>query len=389
MLKDYHRSWLEIDYHAIQHNVQEVQKLVGSTKIMGIVKADAYGHGLVECTQALRDCGVDYFGVACLDEAIQLREAGIDANILILGYTHPDQFVYLVTYNLVQSLCSYEFAQALNQFARKMRTKVRAHLKLDTGMNRTGMLYQDAVKEFAQVKDCYRMEHLLVEGIFSHFPVSDDLQQEATSFTQHQIELFNECVNKLRDEGIDVGLRHIQNSYGILNYQDLGMDYCRPGLLYMGVTSDSSIAIKSQPDFIPILRWKANVSVVKTIQAGMSVSYGRHFIAQKPTKIATLSVGYADGLPRALSNLGIQVLVHGRACPIVGNICMDQCMVDVSAVKSVHQGDEVTIVGPGMPVDRLSQALHTINNETLCRLAARLPRLQDRGMNDEESVSNH
>lgn len=389
MLKGYHRSWLEIDYQAIKHNVQEVRKLVGSTKIMGIVKADAYGHGMIDCAQALMSCGIDYFGVACIDEAIQLRESGIEADILILGYTHPDQFVYLVTYNLVQSLCSYEFAQALNQFARQMRTKVRAHLKLDTGMNRTGILYQDDMKAFDQVKACYQMEHLLVEGIFSHFPVSDDLNQEASDFTQHQIELFNECTKRLNQEGIQVGLRHIQNSYGILNYGDLGMDYCRPGLLYMGVTSDEQIVTQSHPDFIPILSWKANVSVVKTIQKGMSVSYGRHFVAQKPTKIATLSVGYADGLSRSLSNLGIKVLVHGVVCPIVGNICMDQCMVDVSQVDSVHQGDEVTIIGPGMPVDRLSQALHTINNETLCRLASRLPRLQDRGMNDEESVSNH
>ena len=249
-------------------------------------------------------------------------------------------------------------------------------------MNRTGIVYQDQEKNMDAILEEYRLPGLKVEGIFSHFPVSDDLGSESKSFTQHQIELFQEVCENLKAEGIDPGLKHIQNSYGILNYQDLGMDYCRPGLLYMGVTSDDEIPIVSQPDFIPILSWYANISLVKWIHKGQTVSYGRHFTAAKDTKVATVSVGYADGLHRLVSNQGLEVLVHGQRCPIIGNICMDQCMIDVTNVEEVQEGDVVVIVGQQgdqkVTIDEISRKSHTINNETLSAIAARVPRLRKR-----------
>lgn len=379
MLEAYSRCWAEIDYDAIIHNVQEVKKLVGKTKVMGIVKANAYGHGVIECAKALLKAGVDYFGVSSIDEALELRQAGIQENILILGYTPQEHFHYLIEENIVQSLVSLDYAKALNAYAIQQGTKIRCHCKVDTGMCRTGVVYQDQEKNIDAIIEEYRLSHLQVEGIFSHFPVSDDLSQEASSFTKHQIELFEEVIEHLKQTGINPGIRHIQNSYGILNYPHLQYEYCRPGLLYMGVTSDDQIPIQTHPNFIPILSIYANVSVVKWIHKGQSVSYGRHFTATKDTKVATLSIGYADGLPRLLSNQGYTVLIHGTRCPIIGNICMDQCMVDVTHLTSIQEGDVACIVGKQgdqmNTIDQISRMTNTINNETLCRIASRVPRL--------------
>ncbi|HAM30492.1 MAG TPA: alanine racemase [Erysipelotrichaceae bacterium] len=378
MLKAYSRAWCEIDYDAIAHNVDEVRKLVGNTKIIGIVKANAYGLGAVECSRALQKAGIRFFGVSSVDEAVELRENGIEDDILILGYTPPEHFGKLVRYGLIQSLVSNAYAHKLEEYAAAGNVTIRAHAKLDTGMNRTGIIYQPDHKHFDELKDVYHLDHIRVEGIFSHFPVSDDLNEDAVAFTKRQIELFDEAIERLKAENIDPGARHIQNSYGILNYMDLGYDYCRPGLLYMGVTSDDEVEIQSAPDFIPILSIYANVSVVKWLKPGETVSYGRHFKAEKPTKVATVSIGYADGLPRILSNQGLKVRVNGVLCELIGNICMDQCMVDVTDVENVQEGDVVCFIGEGLTVDRITRAAHTINNETLTSIAARMPRLEKR-----------
>ena len=383
MLESYSRAWTEMDYDAIAHNCDEVQKLIGSTKIMGIVKANAYGHGDVACAKAMKAWGVDFFGVSSIDEAIHLRENGIEENVLVLGYTPEEHFHYLHELNIIQSLCSYDYACKLNAYAKENNLVIRAHCKVDTGMNRTGVIYQKEEKHMNQIVAEYQLENIQVEGIFSHFPVSDDLGEDSKTFTLRQIELFREVIDNLKKEGINPGLTHIQNSYGILNYGDLGFDYCRPGLLYMGVTSDDSVPILSEPDFVPVMSLYANVSVVKWLSAGMTVSYGRHFVVEKPTKVATMSIGYADGLPRLISNKNLNVLVHGQKCPIIGNVCMDQCMIDVTNVEDVHEGDVVCIVGvqgnERVTIDEITRKAHTINNETLCAIAARVPRLKKRG----------
>lgn len=383
MLESYSRCWTEVDYQAIGHNVNEIKKLVGNTKIMGIVKANAYGHGDVACAKALKAAGVDFFGVSSVDEALNLRNAGIEENILILGYTPPMHFHYLHEKNIIQSLVSYDYACKLNAYAKENDVFVRAHCKVDTGMCRTGVVYQKEDKHFEEIEKEYLLSNVKVEGIFSHFPVSDELEEESKTFTERQIDLFREVLSKLDEKGIDPGVRHIQNSYGILNYGDLGFDYCRPGLLYMGVTSDDSVPILSKPNFKPILSLYANVSLVKWIHAGQTVSYGRHFMATKDTKVATVSIGYADGLPRIASNQGLEVIVNGQCCPIIGNICMDQCMIDVTNVESVQEGDIVCLVGQQdgcrVTIDEISRKAHTINNETLSCITSRVPRLEKRG----------
>ena len=382
MLETYSRAWCEIDYDAIKHNVEEIKKLVGKTKIMGILKADAYGHGDVKCAKALKEAGVDFFGVSSVDEALNLRLAGIQENILILGYTPKEHFHYLHEENIVQSLISIEYARELNEYAKKQNVCIRTHCKVDTGMCRTGIIYQENDKHMDDIVEEYHLQYLKVEGIFSHFSVSDSLDEECKSFTSKQIELFDEVIENLKQLGIQPGIRHIQNSYGILNYPELEYEYCRPGLLYMGVTSDDSIPIKTNPDFIPILSLYANISLVKWIQPNETVSYGRHFIASKPTKVATMSIGYADGLPRILSNTEHEVLVHGKRCKIIGNLCMDQCMIDVTDVEDVKEGDIVCIVGKQkdeiVTIDEISRKAHSINNETLCAISKRVARLKVR-----------
>lgn len=381
MLVSKSRAWEIIDYDAIAHNVEEIQKLVGNEKIMGIVKANAYGHGAVECAKALKAAGVDFFAVATIDEALQLREGGIEENILILGYTPLEHIHYLVEKNLIQTLVSLDYAKELNAYAKKNNTVIRGHCKVDTGMGRIGIVYQDNHKHMDEIIEEYQLPNVQVEGIFSHFPISDELDKKA--YSDHQVELFEEVLNNLKEAGIDPGIRHIQNSYGILNFGDLGYDYCRPGLLYMGVTSDDTIPIASNPDFIPIMSLYANISMIKEIDKGQSISYGRHFIAEKPTKVASITIGYADGLPRICSNKGLEVLVHGKRCKIIGNICMDQCMVDVTDVEDVKAGDVVCIVGvqgdQKVTIDEISRKANTINNETLCGISARVPRIKKKG----------
>lgn len=380
MLETYSRAWCEIDYDAILHNVEEIKKLVGKTKIMGIVKANAYGHGDVKCAKALRDAGVDFFGVSSVDEALNLRQAGIQEDILILGYTPSKHFHYLHEKNIVQSLISIEYAHELNAYAKSVGVNIRCHCKVDTGMCRTGIIYQENDKHMDDIVTEYQLENLNVEGIFSHFSVSDSLDEDCKDFTTKQIQLFDEVIENLKKLGIEPGIRHIQNSYGILNYPELEYEYCRPGLLYMGVTSDDSIPIKTNPDFIPILSLYANISLVKWIQKGETVSYGRHYMATKPTKVATMSIGYADGLPRILSNSNHEVLVHGKRCKLIGNLCMDQCMIDVTDIEGVKEGDIVCIVGKQkdevVTIDEISRKAKTINNETLCAISSRVPRLK-------------
>lgn len=380
MLLSKSRAWAEIDLGRIAHNVEEVRKLIPKqSKIMGIVKANAYGHGDVECARALQACGVDFFGVSSVDEAMHLRMNGIDSKILILGYTPPEHFSQLVKYDLIQTLVDLPYAKKLDAYAQANDCVIQAHAKADTGMNRIGVVVQDETYHIEELFAMYAMKHVHVCGIFSHFSVSDSQDEDDLRYTRHQIELFARVLADLRAAGVDPGTTHLQNSYGILNYPDLCYDYVRPGLLYMGVTSDDAIKINTDPHFLPILSLKANVTMVKWLHEGDSVSYGRHFRAKRKTKVATVSIGYADGVPRELSNQDFEVLLHGRRVKIIGNICMDQMMLDVTEEDDVKEGDIVTLIGEDggaiASVDAMSRASHTINNETLTRFSVRLPRI--------------
>lgn len=378
MLQSRSRAWISVDRNAIVHNLKEVNKLLNSnTEVMAVVKANAYGHGDTVVAKLLENNGIKHFAVSSVDEALNLRNVGIEKDILILGYTPEVHFHYLIEQNLTQNFLSLEYSKKINEFAKANQTKIKGHIKVDTGMGRLGIRYTDDENGYEDIKAIYSLENLDVTGIFSHFSVSDELDENNLNYSIHQKDLYDDCLKRLKDDGIQVGKTHIQNSYGVLNFK-FDYDYCRPGLLMLGVTSDDQIKINSNPDFIPALSLHANISYVKTVKKDADISYGRHYTCESDSKIATCSIGYADGLPRNASNKNMEVLIHGQRCPIIGNICMDQCMVDVSNVSDVFEGDIATFIGTQgnetITIDEWSRCAETINNEMLCRFSARVPR---------------
>lgn len=375
------RAWAEIDLSLVQHNIDEIQKLIPErTKIMAIVKANSYGHGDVMMSKELEACGVDFFGVSSIDEAMNLRENSIESTILVLGYTPIEHFHQIMKHHIIQTVLSYDYAIKLDAYAKSQNAIMDVHIKVDTGMSRIGIRCTDEEYHIEDIKKVFSLKNLHVAGIFSHFSVSDSLDnQDDLTFTSHQIELYNRVLQDLKDANLDYGTTHLQNSYGILNYPNLAYDYVRPGLLFLGSTSDDAIAINTHPDFKPIMSLKANVTLVKYVEAGATISYGRHYRCDKKMKVATLSIGYADGIPRNISNKGAYVLIKGKKAPLLGNVCMDQIIIDVSDIPDVQEGDVATIFGSDhdsiLSIDTLSRLSGTINNESFCRISARVPRI--------------
>ncbi|MEG0409493.1 MAG: alanine racemase [Erysipelotrichaceae bacterium] len=381
MLTSESRAWLEIDLNCLDKNIESIKTtLHNKTKIMAIVKANAYGAGDIVIAQRLQEQGIDFFGVSCIDEAINLRLAGIKEEILILGYTPIEHFHYLVEYNVIQTLVSYDYALKIETYCEMHNTSIRAHVKVDTGMQRIGI---PALKEHYQIDEiiaCYNLKKVDCIGMFSHFSVSDDVEhQENIDFTNQQVNQFICVIKDLKQQGIDPGTLHLQNSYGIINYPELEFDYVRPGILLLGLSQRDDTLLKYPIDLYPIMQLKANVSLVKDIMEHTSVSYGRNYRSNEKRRIATITIGYADGYPRFVSNKNARVLVHGQYAPIIGNICMDQMIIDVSDIEDVHEGDIVTLFGEDsgkvLTMDELSRKAETINNETACWIGARVPRI--------------
>ncbi|MEG2410734.1 MAG: alanine racemase [Erysipelotrichaceae bacterium] len=381
MLESESRAWLKIDLNRLDQNIESIRKTLNKkTKIMAIVKANAYGAGDVVIAQRLQKLGIDFFGVSSIDEALNLRKAGIQEEILILGYTPCQHFHYLNEFNIIQTLVSYDYAKKLDAYCESHSIRIRAHVKADTGMQRIGI---PCIKEHYAIDEviaCYRLKHLDVIGMFSHFSVSDDVEhQENIDFTNQQVNQFNQVVVDLKQAGINPGTLHLQNSYGIINYPELQFDYVRPGILLLGLTQRDDTIQKYPMSLFPIMELKANVTVVKEIEKNTSVSYGRNYRSKEKRTIASISIGYADGFPRFVSNKAARVLIHGEYAQIIGNICMDQMMIDVSDIKGVKEGDVVTLFGEDqgktLTMDELSRAAQTINNETACWIGARVPRI--------------
>lgn len=380
MLQSKSRTWLEIDLDKVLHNTKVVDALIGKTKIMAVVKAEAYGHGASVVAKLLQEeANIDFFAVSSIDEAIQLREANITQNILILGYTPEEHFHYLSEYHITQCFLSLAYAQKIDSYCKQHNECIEGHIKVDTGMSRLGIPCIDDNYNIEDVLAIYTLKNIKVTGIFSHFSVSDSLEKaDDITYTKHQIELFERVLADIKHAGYEWGVRHIHNSYGCLNYFDVQYEYARPGIILVGSTSNDQDMLQQPIDLQPSLTWKANVSLVKTVKKGTCVSYGRNFIAEHDMRVATISVGYADGLNRNASHHHLHVLVKGKRCEIIGNICMDQCLIDVSAVANVQEGDVVTLVGEDqgatIKIDELSRAANTINNETYTHISKRVPR---------------
>lgn len=366
------RAWIEVNLENLENNIKEIEKIIDEKcKIMAIVKANAYGHGMINIAKKLNEIGIEDFAVAALSEGIELRKNNIKGNILILGYTDFKDIECVTKYDLIQTIVDYEYAKKINEM--ELKNKIKVHIKINTGMNRIGTSCEN-IEELIKI---YKMENIEILGTFSHFCVADSVKEEDIEFTKKQIDNFFKCVNKIKECGYDTGKIHIQSSYGILNYPKVKCDYVRPGIIMYGNYSSKGDATKIVPNIKPVLSLKARITTIKEITEGESVSYGRTYIARAIKKIATVSIGYADGYPRNLSEKNAKVLVNNQYADIIGRICMDQLVIDISNIKNIKQGDIVTLIGAEKEIsaEEISYKSETITNELLCRLGDRLERV--------------
>jgi len=356
-----------IDLGAVSYNVAEIRKKIGNERgLMAMVKADGYGHGAVEVSRAALRSGADSLGVAISGEGQQLREAGIEVPILVVGLSPPEEAYKVVKFRLSQTVATIELLEALDSEAGKASTKVNVHVKVDTGMGRVGINPDDAVSFVRKVKD---FRNLNLKGIFSHFPSSDERDK---TFSMGQLQLFNQVISNLQLAGIEVPQKHMANSGAVLDLPQSYYDMVRPGIMIYGIypSREVSRSIKLRP----AMTFKTRVAQVKVVPAGTPISYGRTFTTNKKTTVATLPVGYGDGYNRLLSNRG-EVLIKGHRAPVIGNVCMDMCMVDASGVEDVRPGDEVVLFGEDPPVWEFATKIGTIPNEVVCAVSKRVPRL--------------
>ncbi len=359
------RVWIELNLDNLRNNVEALnQAMPKKCELMAVVKAEAYGHGALETAAYLERIGVKAFAVATIDEGIELRSYGIRGDILILGYTSPERAKELKHFKLIQTLVSYEHAVWLN--SKGIKTDV--HIKLDTGMHRLGLDCED----FDKIADVFDMKNIAVKGIYTHLCAADSLSESDIMFTENQIKSFYNALDKLKASGIKIPKTHIQSSYGLLNYPGIECDYVRAGVSLYGVLSKPGDETKLEPDLKPALSLKSRVVLVRDVKAGDTVGYGRAFTAEKDTRIAIISIGYADGLSRNLSCGNASVIIGGHKAPIAGRICMDQTAVDVTDIADVEVGTPVTIIGEGISAETVAEESGSITNELLSRLGRRL-----------------
>ena len=362
-----HRTWAEIDVTALANNFAAIQKRCDK-KVYAVIKAEAYGHGALDAARVLERCGVYGFAVSNFAEAQELRAAGLRQPVLILGYTPVEYANALAEYEIDQCVYSLEYASALSAAAEKT---VRVHLKLDTGMGRIGFdCRSDALPGLKDAKQVLSLPNLDVCGVFMHFAAADTPAEDA--FTDAQYSRFCKTVAALEADGHKFQIKHCDNSAGTLTQKGAECDAVRVGIILYGLAPDTAMALPA--DFQPVMSLYSTVSMVKTVAAGESVSYGRTYHADGVRTIATVSAGYADGVPRLLSNRGY-VLIRGKRAPIVGRVCMDQFCVDVTDIADVKMGDTVTIFGPGLSVDEVARSAETINYEVICGISKRVPRV--------------
>ena len=310
--------------------------------------------------------------MAIIEEAVELRKAGIDTPILVLGYTPKEQYPLVVTYNVTQTIFQYEMAKELSREAKRQGKTAKIHIKLDTGMSRIGFCYQE--ESIQEIKRISELENIQIEGLFSHFAQADEIDRTST---RKQLERYSNFVHRLEEEGIHIPLKHISNSAGILEYTEAELDMVRCGIATYGIYPSDTVS-KKEVRLIPAMELKTHVIFVKEVEAGVGISYGATYVTKKKTRVATIPVGYADGYSRNLSNCG-KVIIHGKLAPIIGRICMDQFMVDVSDIDQVKQGDTVTLLGRDgdayISAEELSEWSHSFPYELVCTVGKRIPRV--------------
>lgn len=378
-MEKYFRSYAKIDLDAISHNINEVKKRIGhGVKVMAVIKADGYGHGATVLGDFLKN-EVDYYGVATIEEAMELREYGIKVPILILGYTSPSQYLTLVENDITQTVYNIEMAKEMSNAGEKCKKQAKIHIALDTGMTRIG--FQPNEDGALAVKEIATFPNLIIEGLFTHFACADEKDK---SYSELQIDRYDKFVELLEEKDINIPIKHMCNSAGIMEFDNHRFDMVRSGIITYGLYPSEDVnkdAIKLKP----ALQWKTHVVNVKNVDSGHGVSYGATYITKNKTKIATISIGYADGYPRALSSKA-KVLIHGSYAPIIGRVCMDQMMIDVTNIDNVEIEDEVTLVGQegknAISVEELAGMAGSFNYEFVCGIGKRVPRVYE-GMEQE------
>ncbi len=368
------QAWLEINSQAIINNLVALQKIiVGNPQFMGVIKANAYGHGAVQVADILQRNGVNYFGVATTQEGLALRESRIGGEILVFGQTASEDIAPAIKHDLSLTVYSHAQALAINRCLKDLSTTAKVHIKIDTGMSRTGYLpHENAIGEIQKIT---RLPNLKITGIYSHFANADNLN---SSYTLEQFAKFKEITDSLQRNGIAIPLKHIANSAAIINYPATHLDLVRAGIALYGYYPDAAMAHGGKIQLQPAMTVRSRLVQVKKVAPGSSISYGCTFTATAPISIGVVPVGYADGFPRSLSNRG-EVLIRGKRRPVVGRVCMDQFMVDLTEPPTPEVGDEVMILGAqandAITADEIAAKDNTISYEILCRLGLRLKRL--------------
>ncbi len=372
MSKKNMRTYVEVSLPAIIHNIQQVKKRVPEdVKVMAVIKSDGYGHGAVEVGTALRN-SVDYFGVAAIEEAIELRCAGLMLPILILGYTMHGKYDDVVRHDVAQTIYNFEDARLLSEMAGMCRKIAKVHIAVDTGMTRIGYVPNAASVE--EIKRISELPYVEIEGIFTHMSCADEKDK---NHARMQMQKFQNFIHLLENNDVQIPVKHICNSAGIMDFEGPYYDMVRSGIITYGLYPSEEVN-KSNINLRPAISWYAHVVHVKTAMAGEGVSYGATYVTKRPTKIATISVGYGDGYPRSLSNKGC-VLIHGKRVPIIGRVCMDQLMVDVTELADVKVEDLVTLVGidgeEQITVEEIANLSGSFNYEFICDIGKRVQRV--------------
>ena len=373
------RTWAEISLNAIEHNYNVIRsKVADDTKVCCVIKADGYGHGAVELSQVYEKLGADFFAVSNIDEGIEIRKSGSKLPIVILGYTPVSEAENLAEYDISQAVFSLEYAKELSEKCVEEDCICKMHIKVDSGMSRIGFMCQEFPRDEYSIEEICEaccLPNLEVEGLFTHFCVSDE-DAEGREFTNKQYENFIHVRDSLKKRGVDISVVHCSNSGAIEDYPETCCDMVRAGIILYGLAPSSKLA--DRLDLVPAMTLKTVVAFVKEVQKGATISYGRTFTADRKMKIATVPIGYADGFIRQNAKDGYMT-VNGKKVKIVGRICMDQTMLDVTDIEDVKTGDEVVVFGTGEngepTADSLAENTGTINYETVCLVGKRVPRI--------------
>lgn len=367
-----HPIWAEINLDNLIFNINEIKKKSNNSEIIGVVKANAYGHGAVEVSKALLDNGINRLAVANIIEAIELRESDINCPIMLLGISEDYAINSIIEYNVEPTVSSYNFAFKLNEKAKELNKTINIHIAIDSGMGRIGFREED--KDLADIINISKLSNLQIESIFSHFSTADSKDKE---YSLKQIEIYNSFLDKLQASGVKINKKNLCNSAAIIDLPESHFDYVRPGIIQYGYYPSDEVDIEHFT-VKPVLTWKTRVIHIKEVNEGEYIGYGKTFKTTRKSIIATLPVGYADGYSRGLSNKG-KVIINGKLAPIVGNVCMDQFMIDITDIPDVKLDNEVILLGSDGDVkfdaDDMANILNTISYEVLCLIGRRAPRV--------------